>query len=540
MSFSGTIASDYLALAKIPVLKRPSLINFAATDFISLRNSLIAYIKAVYPLEYTYFVESDLGMMFIEQVAYMGSVLSMKADMLANENFFATAKQRSSIKKLLQLIGVRMRGPLSAAADAQVTFESSPADSGDNEIYYNIAPASRTVSITSPEDGGSVTYTLYKVVNGLVAQANSAGNILLYDSESDNPDGTPSHTVYSNLVLQEGVFVTDGGSFAATEGIKTVKLSQSPVVEGSVEVFITSTDSAVSGVYEEVDNIYFASGASDKIYELVYGTNYDATVVFGDGTVGTSPDDTASYFITYRVGGGSRGNINPNTININVTGITGLALDPVIGALTNTSVATGGSNAETVEHAKKWAPLTFARQDRLVTLEDYSVFANTFISKFGTVGIATAATRKAYSSANIIDIYVLEKASDLQLQKATPNFKTQLLADANKKKMATDELVVVDGLIRTLDLVITIYIDKEEESLQDLIVAKARDKILVYMNVMNRSFGESLYISELNRKIFEIDEIRFSTIDNIAQDIMVDFNEIIQLNNLTINITLLD
>jgi len=540
MSFSGTIASDYMALAKIPVLKRPSLINFAATDFISLRNSLIAYIKAVYPLEYTYFVESDLGMMFIEQVAYMGSVMSMKADMLANENFFATAKQRSSIKKLLQLIGVRMRGPLSSAADAQVTFDSSPADSGDNEIYYNVTPTNRTVSITSPEDGGSVTYTLYKVVNGQVAQSNATGNILLYDSESDNPDGSPSHTVYSNLVLQEGVFVTDGGSFAATEGIKTVKLSQSPVVEGSVEVFITSTDSAVSGTYTEVDNIYFASGASDKIYELVYGTNYDATIVFGDGTVGTSPDDTASYFITYRVGGGSRGNINPNTINVNVTGITGSPGSPVIGALTNTSVATGGSNAETVEHAKKWAPLTFARQDRLVTLEDYSVFANTFISKFGTVGKATAATRKAYSSANIIDIYVLEKASDLQLQKATPTFKTQLLADANKKKMATDELVVVDGLIRTLDLVTTIYIDKEEEALQDLIVAKARDKILVYMNVMNRSFGESLYISELNRKIFEIDEIRFSTVDNITQDIKVDFNEIIQLNNLTINISLLD
>jgi hypothetical protein len=120
MNFSGTINSDFMKLAEIPESKRPTLINFAATDFVSLRNSLIEYAKAVYPLEYEYFVESDLGMMFIELVAYMGSVMSMKADMLANENFFATATQRGSIIKLLQLIGVRLRGPLSAAADAQL------------------------------------------------------------------------------------------------------------------------------------------------------------------------------------------------------------------------------------------------------------------------------------------------------------------------------------------------------------------------------------------------------------------------------------
>ena len=98
MSFSGKITSDFMKLAEIPLNKKTNLINFAATDFLTLRNSLIDYVKAVYPLDYTYFVESDLGMMLIELVAYMGASLSMKADMLANENFLATAKQRSSVK----------------------------------------------------------------------------------------------------------------------------------------------------------------------------------------------------------------------------------------------------------------------------------------------------------------------------------------------------------------------------------------------------------------------------------------------------------
>jgi len=152
------------------------------------------------------------------------------------------------------------------------------------------------------------------------------------------------------------------------------------------------------------------------------------------------PTDTATFRVEYRVGGGTRGNIAKDIINASITASHGK------GTITNTSKGTGGANAETIEHAKKYAPLNFRRQDRLVTLEDYSVFANTFISTFGTVGKATAATRKAYASANVIDIYVLEKASDLQLQRATTNFKTELLAAINKKRMATDDIVIVDGI----------------------------------------------------------------------------------------------
>jgi len=528
MNFSGTIASDFMKLANIPVNKRPSLINFAATDFLTLRNSLIDYSKAVYPLDYKYFVESDLGMMFIDLIAYMGSVMSMKADMLANENFLATANQRSSVKKLLQLIGVSMKGPLSAAADAKATTES--------EVTGNmtIAAADRVIETVSPEDGGALTFTLYKVVNGLVDTVNVGGDIVCAASEALGAD----KKVFENLVLQEGALVKDAGSFAATEAVKTIKLTQGPIVEGSVQVYVTADSASMEGAYTEVPNIYFASGSSDKIFEMVYDDDYNGTIIFGDGSVGISPEDTASYTVFYRIGGGSRGNLAKNSINTSINAVVNTAPAETV-SITNVSKSTGGSNAETLAHAKKYAPLEFRRQDRLVTLEDYAVFANTFISTFGTVGKANAAVRQAYSSANVIDIYILEKASDYQLQRATSNFKTQLLTAISKKKMATDDIVIVDGLIRTLDLVTTIRIDQADEENQDQIQAKVRDKILTYMNVDNRTFGEDFSVAEINREIFEVEEVRFSTIDNVEQNITLDFNEIIQLNNLTINIELL-
>lgn len=533
MNFSGTkAASDFLKLTNIPDFKKPDFVDFAATDFLTLRQSLIKYIKAVYPLDYQYFIESDLGNMMMEVVSYMGAVMSMKADMLANENFLATAKQRSSVKKLLELVGVSLKGPTSAAADARITFQNPMTPYGE----LTIIPENRVFSITSPEDGASVNYTLYKTVNGLVDTANSTGNIVLDVTEASDPD---TSSIFSNLVFLEGAFVTEDGSFLASDSIKTVELSQFPVVDGSVEVFLTSTNDNVQGAYTEVENLFFASSLDEKIFEVVYDDNYKATVVFGDGRSGISPDSTAQYFITYRVGGGTRGNIAREAITESIQATNDSAAT-VEGEIVNISLATGGANAESVDKAKKYAPLTFRRQDRLVTLEDYAVFANTFTGSFNTIGKAVAATRKAYSSANVIDIYLLEKASAFQLQKATTNFKRDLLEAINLKKMATDDVVIVDGLIRTIDLVVTVNIDSDKLQQQNEIVSNVRGNILEYMNVDNREFGEALTLSELNRKIFEIPEVRFSTIDNLDQDVSVNFNEIVQLNNLTININILD
>jgi len=534
MPFTGEVKSDFLKSVVMPKSKKPNFINFAGTDFIELRQGLIDYIKAVYPLDYENFQESDLGVMLIEIVAYMGAVLSHKADALANENYLKTARQRNNVQKLLELIGVRMRGPISAATNARIIWPwtsagASPWQPGDLDVAISITPANRVITVTSPEDGELVTYTLYKVKSdGMVDTANSTGNVSLVGTESHG--GVSS--VHTNVALLEGSLVVQEGTFASTEDTKTVTLEQAPVVEGSADVFITG-QGGTSGAYSEVDNIYFASGSSDKIFQLLTDDDFNATVVFGDNFISQSPNVGDNYIITYRIGGGSRGNIRSNAINTSITGAIGAT--EYIGEITNTSVGVGGADAETVDHAKRYAPQTFRRQDRIVTLPDFEAFANTFISKYGSVGKATASVRKAFSSANVIDIYVLEKANDLQLRRATPQFKSELLTAMNRKKMLTDELVVVDGLVRALDLVVTVRIDKELERMEPEIQTVVRDNILNYFFVDNIEFGQAFYLQDLARSIHNVEAVRFATVDNISDDIMVEHNEIIQLNNLTIN-----
>lgn len=259
----------------------------------------------------------------------------------------------------------------------------------------------------------------------------------------------------------EGALVVETGTFLSTEELKEIPLSRSPIIDGSVQVFIAG-DFSSSGPYKYVDNFFYASGSEDKVFQLISLDNFAAKVVFGDTSLGKSPAVGSTYTVIYRVGGGSRGNIRTSYINsvTNCNYIKGNDSTPVQVIVENISQGTGGSDAETIAHVKKYAPLSFRSQHRLVTLLDYKAFANSFISSYGSVGKANALVRRAYSSANIIDVYVLEKANNIQLRRATPQFKMLLSEAINELKMMTDEVIIVDGLIRTLDLDITLKIDK--------------------------------------------------------------------------------
>lgn len=520
------VVSDFQKLATIPDSLKKEYIDYGSTDFASLRQALITYIKAVYPLDYNNFAESDLGLMLIELVSYMGSVLSLKADMLANENFISTAKERDSVRKLFELVGVSMKGPTSAQATASITVDGVTSISNDLEL----SPSQRVVTVVSPQDGEALTFTLYSIGNGVVENLNNNASISFTSS-------LDSSTTYTNGLMLEGAFAVQSGTFSDTDLFKSIVLDEAPVIQNSVQVFINAIDNtAASGAYRQVENLYQASSINDKIFQVVYNSSYKATVIFGDGSNGISPPPLVSYVVTYRVGGGTRGNTPNNYINANGTGSYGGVASTI--KVLQTSLGSGGSDAETVDHTKRYGPLTFKRQDRLVSLDDYIAFVNRFTSPVGTTGKATAVTRKAFCSANVIDLYVLEKASNNQYQKASLSFKNALLTDIELKKMITDDIVVVDGLVRTVDLVVTVNIDKRYEGQEGTITPKVADIIQNYFLVDNWGFGDPLILQDLNRVMFEMDEVRFSSIDNLVENIHVEFNEIVQLNNVVINVNL--
>lgn len=528
MSFSGTVESDFIKFSKIPENRKPTFVNFAATDFESLKAGLVEYIKAVYPQDFNNFYSSELGMMLVELVSYMGAVISFKTDALANECFIRTVKTRNNLIKLLELIGVSLRGPASASARGRINWEEGVVAGEPPPENFSFTAPNRTISVTSPEDGAPISYTLYRLDSNDTIEniANEADSLDFSQADADPDTG---FKIYSNMALVEGAYIVETGIFGASERTKTIPLSQNPVIEKSVNVYIGNAGgppSNATGTYLGVDKLFSASGPTDNVFEVVYDDDFNATVVFGDGTLSQNPPANIAYTVTYRVGGGSRGNLLKDAINVVLRDGAGKRW-----RLENITPMTGGRDAETFSEAKRYAPYTFKTQNRLVTLQDYSAFVNRFQSTTGNYAKGMALTRDAYSSGNIIDLFILEKATSLQFQKASPTYKKELLEAIQDKKMITDQVVVNDGLIRTIDLVVTLKVDRAYKEISEDIKLSVGSIITSFFEVGEAEFGNDFSKVDLERAIFNLPQVRFATIDNIPAIVSLDPNEILQLNN---------
>ncbi|HTE56138.1 MAG TPA: putative baseplate assembly protein [Kofleriaceae bacterium] len=111
---------------------------------------------------------------------------------------------------------------------------------------------------------------------------------------------------------------------------------------------------------------FFESGPRSRHYLIDY---QNGRVTFGDGRRGMIPPEGLNNVVArmYRVGGGSAGNVNPNTLTSLSRALA------YIDTVTNPISAAGGADRETVNEAKERAPYTIKSRDRAVTAEDFEM-----------------------------------------------------------------------------------------------------------------------------------------------------------------------
>jgi predicted phage baseplate assembly protein len=112
----------------------------------------------------------------------------------------------------------------------------------------------------------------------------------------------------------------------------------------------------------------FESTPHSRHYVIDYVTG---VVRFGDGRKGMVPPEGKNNVVaaSYRIGGGSNGNVNPGTITSLSRALA------YIDTVSNPLPASGGSDRESVEEAKARAPFTIKSRDRAVTAEDFEMLA---------------------------------------------------------------------------------------------------------------------------------------------------------------------
>ena len=130
--------------------------------------------------------------------------------------------------------------------------------------------------------------------------------------------------------------------------------------------------------WEQVQHLLDA-GPNDLVFEVYIDKDDRVIVTFGDGISGQIPTRFSEIRANYVVGGGSIGNV-PDGVLDTISYLPGLTENQTTAiqsgvTVTNTEVAIGGSNPESLDQIRVSAPLSLRANNRAVTLQDYADLA---------------------------------------------------------------------------------------------------------------------------------------------------------------------
>ena len=324
-------------------------IQINSLDFDTIRASLKEYLKEQDTFKDYDFEGSGMSVL-LDLLAYHSYQQGFYNNMVANEMFLDSAIKRDSIVSHAKTLGYTPRSVRSAKATVDVTFGST-------------AGLSSTLPIGSKFNSVSGNRSFQFI--------NTASSTINLDAITVG-SGATAHI--SNLEITEGIlsqsaFIVDNSNvnqkfIIPDDDVDTTTINVT--VQTSATDNSGRTDSWVEAPADTLD-----IEATTKCYFLEQNRDGKYEVVFGDGVVGLKPRSGSLVTITYLRSTGADANFLSNFIYGSGTN-----------TITTTSLASGGSTAESNASIRFNAPRQFASQNRAVTSDDY---VSLILSQFGNI-----------------------------------------------------------------------------------------------------------------------------------------------------------
>jgi hypothetical protein len=373
-------------MAEITKVNGQTLVDYMARDYDSLLQSMWALIPEKLPEWTDYSSEADFGNVLLQLFAHMGDILSYYQDRIANESFLGTAQTRRSIIQHLRLIGYRLSTAAPAAASLTLTVPKTVNDT----IIISKGDAFAT---KSQKDKKSVRFeytseTPLKIEPSEFTDDPTDINRKLYIT-NDPKKAVVTINLNGKIIYAAGIPVEEGQLIkdeiiGISDGSRNqqFKLAHAGLILRSLgpaqavnrDIILTTTLGTVIDEWTLQESLAF-SREERKDFAVEIDEQDRATVLFGDGAFGSIPPQGATIKATYRVGGGTQGNVLANTIT---TIMDAPQLSNLGAQVTNPMPATGGAERESIDHAVQYAPAIFRSLRRAVTAEDYQALALDF------------------------------------------------------------------------------------------------------------------------------------------------------------------
>lgn len=317
-------------------------IDYTSRDYEAFRELLIQKLQEKMP-EYTDTSETDAGIVILEAFANGLDILSLYADIVANDVILVTTQDRKLAVILARCLGYMAYNQ--TAAEYNQVFVLSKAQ--DN---VTVIPAGTVVKTERSSDLATLKY---ETQADLIIPAGKLGN------EKDS-----SGEYLYKVLIKHGTTVNQDVIGTSTGNpLQSFRLSYTQVLVDSINLYINEGEGQT--LWKRVDS-FLDCDENSRVYTTSVDEFDVCTIEFGNGIKGKIPLSYPNGIIAdYRIGGGAVGNVSAGIIKELDTGI------PFVASTFNLDCVKVGHDKEDLESIKQNAPAAYRTRDRLVTLEDY-------------------------------------------------------------------------------------------------------------------------------------------------------------------------
>ena len=472
----------------------PQSIDYTGRDYYSIREQLIARIQDRIPT-WTATNPADFGVALVEAFAYLGDLMSYYIDRNANEAFIATATQRESVLNLSQTYGYIPAGYRNASLT--VTFTNTSEDTVVN------LPAGTVVS-GDVVIGDTVQTVYFTTQSAVTSDPGVNGGVVTVATKEGR-----SVSLVSDNANQYGELV---GSSDGTPN-QLFQLLENPVVDGSVEVYVRSGSSTYSK-WRQVQHI-IDYGEYEQVFTVTEDADSNDYISFGNGISGLIPVNFSEIRVHYQVGGGTAGNVAPQTINTieYIPGVSTNDLVSIQSYLTpsNDGVGVDGADPDSLDLIRSLAPLYLRANTRAVTLED-----------FRSIALGVSGSGKAKATSDIwtsVTIYLApsRSVSDPDLHPGlgddeyTPTAGWIDLAVRTQAALDPNLLIGVTAVIQPptyVDVIVALQYTKLPQYTNAEVEKNIKSRLVTDYSYYNMDFGDTLYVQDVEYTLQQTEGVK--------------------------------
>ena len=470
--------------------------KFTNLDFDQIKTSIKDYLRANSTFTDFDFEGSNFSVL-IDTLAYNTYITAFNSNMIVNESFLDSATLRENVVSLARNIGYVPRSR--TAAKAQISFDTS-------------------IDVDTP----LVTLQAGLVCVGTVD--NSSYTFSIPDNISTNVvNGTAS---FNNIDVYQGTFLTKQFTVDGSLDQRFI-LNNSYIDTSTISVYIKGVNDTGLGVeYSLVDNILNVNAIS-QIYLIQEVQDEKYELLFGDGYIGKKLENNSVITVTYIVTDGKEGN-GASSFSFSGSIKSANGGFPSLGNITivTNQSSQNGSDIESMDSIKYFAPRIYSSQYRAVTARDYEVIIKKIYPEtesvsivggeelippeFGTVSISIKPKNGTY-------------VSDFSKSRILSQLKQYSISGINQK--------IIDLKVLYVEIDTSIYYNYSQVSAVESLKTKVVNSLTNYSNSLDlNKFGGRFKYSKIAQVIDNTDTAITSNITKvrIRRDLKVITNQFAQ------------